>query len=109
MSNAEHRELSIEAYHAHPALGCSMLKAYKDHPKLFDARHVTKDGAPFTGNPSTVFGNMVDAWLLERDKCVEIPQDALSKSGAKSGNKWKEFKADHEGDLHHEEPDEQPG
>lgn len=97
--NARHVEISIEAYHRHPALGKSMIAAYADHPKLFDCRHVTKDGAPFKPTPSTVFGSMVDAWLLERERCVEIPPEVLSKSGSRAGGAWKEFKADHDGDI----------
>lgn len=97
--NAEHREMSIDDYHRHPAIGKSMLSDFATHAKLFDCRYVAKDGSPFKGTPSTDFGSMVDAWLLERELCVEIPSDVLSKSGSKAGGKWKDFKASNDGNI----------
>ena len=103
--NARHVECTIEEYHAHPAIGCSMLKAYKDHPKLFDVRHVSKVGAPFKGTPSTEFGTRVDAWLLEREKCLDIPPGVLGKGGAKSTKAWRAWEADNAGFVHFTERD----
>lgn len=96
---ATHRDMSIDDYHAHPAIGKSMLSDFDSHPKLFDCRYVAKDGMPFKSTPSTDFGSMVDAWLLERERCVEIPSDVLSKSGSKAGNAWKAFRDEHAGDI----------
>lgn len=103
--SAEHREIAIEEYHRHPALGCSMLKAYADHPKLFDCRHVTKDGAPFKGTTSTEFGTRVDAWLLEREICLPIPAEVLGKGGAKSTKAWRTWAAENSGFVHFTERD----
>ncbi len=103
--NAEHRELSIEEYHRHPAIGKSMLSDFDSHPKLFDCRHVTKDGQPFKGTPSTEFGTRVDAWLLERDLCLTIPEDVLGKGGKKTTKAWKAWEAENAGFVHFTEKD----
>ena len=103
---AEHRDISIEEYHRHPAIGCSMMKAYADHPKLFDCRHVTKDGAPFKGTPSMEFGTRVDAWLLERERCLTIPANVLGKGGAKNTKAWRAWRDDNAAFVHFTENDE---
>lgn len=102
---AEHRDISIEEYHRHTALGCSMLKAYADHPKLFDCRHVTRDGAPFKSTPSTEFGTRVDAWLLERERCLTIPADVLGKGSTKTTKAWRAWKDENAAFVHFTEKD----
>lgn len=99
-SEAYHRECTIDEYHANPALGTSMMKAYADHPKLFHGRHVTGVAAPFKPTPSTINGTRVDAWLLERHLCLEIPSDVLGKNDARSTNSWKAWEADNAGFVH---------
>lgn len=85
---------TLAEYHASPAISTTKLTDFKDDPRLYVYRHQSGD---YVEKPKAHFdkGAMVHAMLASEtlDEFVRIPEDVLSKSGSKAGNKWKEFAA----------------
>lgn len=93
-------ELQEEFYHGRPELAVSQLKLLPDQPELFYGRHVAKwPDWQMEPTASMDLGTAVhEALLLDRLPQV-IPDEVLSKSGARSGKAWYEFAAAHRGET----------
>ena len=98
-ARAEHWPVSPRQYHAAPELSHSRLEVFWDDPALYEGTFITgkyppKDSIGFD------FGTLVhDSILQGGTQCVivEIPRDVLTKSGAKDGKAWDQFRAEHAG------------
>jgi hypothetical protein len=98
--NARRWNVSNDEYHAeHGVYGNSMLSCFRESPILFHGRFITGEIPPRERTPALTFGSNFDRFLLENETVVEIPTNVLSKSGSKAGNAWKEWAAEHEGQL----------
>lgn len=89
-------------YHAHPAYSKSRLATFAESRRMYEAVHVTGAIAQ-QQTAAQSLGSLAHAAILEPDTLegdfIRIPEDVLSKSGSKAGKAWKEFEAEHEGQL----------
>ena len=86
-TTAEHRPMSAEEYHAHPAIGASMLETFRDSRRKFYDLYVARTAQPKTPTPAMQLGTLVHLKLLEPAKFaarVADPFPAL----APDGKKW---------------------
>ena len=95
--------MPAEEYHAKTDwLSNSMFKTFLEDPRLFEAEYVEKT-LPRKQTNAMEIGTIGHAAILEphiiEGVCLEIPEHVLSANGAKSGNNWKDFKAEHEGRI----------
>lgn len=93
---------SMDEYHADDDyLNHSKLKIFFQDPPIFEGRFVTGEIPAPDPTDATLLGNAVHAALLEPSSLEEtvavIPRDVLAKNGAKNGNAWKAWAAEHEG------------
>ena len=102
MSDAktEVRDLVADEYHAETDyLSASMIKTFIGSRREFRSIYVAKESQK--ESRSLNIGHVAHSLILEPhligEKVVEIPDFVLSKSGAKSGNNWKEFRDEHKG------------
>lgn len=93
---AEHRPMSSEEYHAHPALGASMLETFRESRRKFHALYVAKTMPSPPPTAAMQLGTLVHLRLLEPEKFtarVAEPFPAL----APDGKKWlRRSGSDHE-------------
>jgi hypothetical protein len=93
-------------YHARPELSNSQVGDYiKRGPLFFYGTHVAKPPLfPHEENAVFAFGTATHQLFSSPGRvdevAVEIPEDVLSTRGAKEGNKWKEWAAEHVGLIH---------
>lgn len=95
--------VQADEYHAElDYLSNSMFQAFLENPRLYEARYITKT-CPFERTNAMDLGTVGHAAILEphiiEGVCLEIPDSVLSANGAKSGNNWKDFAADHPGRI----------
>ncbi len=95
MSDIKLLDISNEEYHASPGYSSTMLKLLPDDPMLFAGRHISKT-MPFKRTAAMELGTNVHRALLDDTPTKVIPDDVLTKSKAKAGNAWKDFRAEHE-------------
>ena len=89
-------KMKANEYHALPGVSNSRLWDFMLDPRVYHHKYLS--GAHKEEQKSHFdFGSAVhDICLLDtRDDIAVIPKDVLSKSGAKSGNAWKEWTAEH--------------
>lgn len=95
MNDARHVEMTAEEYHAHPAVGSSMLEDFRTSRRLYYAKHIAKT-EPQKKSDALDFGTLVHLMLLEPEKLpvlVAPPMPAVTPSG----EPWnKRLKADRE-------------
>lgn len=100
LARAEHWPVSPAEYHAdNECISHSRLEDFIEDPALFEGRWITGKYPPKESDGFD-FGDLVhDAILQGGTQCVivEIPEDVLTKNGAKYGNAWKDFAAEHHG------------
>jgi hypothetical protein len=93
-------ELPEEVYHARPEYSTSMLKLLPGDPETFFGRHVLRlPDFQFKPTQYVNFGTVAHGMFLQDKATPIIPVDVLSKSGARQGGAWKDFAADHEGEI----------
>lgn len=97
------KQIEAAAYHADLNwISNSMLKVFGDSRRKFEGQFVSKT-VPQPSSKSMDVGTVAHACILEPhiidDVCVEIPHDVLSASGARSGNSWKAFRAEHDSKI----------
>lgn len=93
--------VSAEEYHADSAnsVSRSELKDFGYSPALYFGRHVLGE-YPREESPALDFGSALHGLALEGDSgVVVIPEHVLSKNGARSGQAWKDFEAEHDGKI----------
>jgi hypothetical protein len=95
---AERWQCTNEEYHASPGTSHSQLEVFIQNPKAFYQHFVMQPPKPRKQTEDRLFGQRVHAHNLERG-CVQIPESALARNGAKSGKAWRDFAALHEGKL----------
>jgi len=90
--------ISAEEYHSLPGVSNTKLCDFLDDPRLYwwkylSGQYVAEPKAHFD------FGTAVhDVCLLQDEsRIVVIPPEVLASNGAKSGNAWKQFAAEHAG------------
>lgn len=94
--NAEHLDLTNEAYHAHPAIGASMLEDFRESRRLYEGRYVLKTIPPRTPSPAMELGTWIHTRLLEPERYFASLADPLP-DVAPDGKKWLRRKgSDHE-------------
>jgi hypothetical protein len=69
-AKARHVELSAEEYHAHPAIGSSMLEVFRRSRREYHARFITKT-LEQTTSPALELGTLVHMLLLEPEIYAE--------------------------------------
>lgn len=92
---------SSEVYHARDLLSCSKIKDFMASPELFHRKHIAKLDPPWSSSSMDLGTTIHEELLLDAmTKGYEIiPAEVLSKSGAKSGNAWKEYKDANRGKI----------
>ena len=92
--------MSDKEYHAHPAISRSKLADFAKSRRWYEACHVTGTHNP-VGNDDKLclkIGTSVHSLLLEPSdferRASVVPPSALSKSGSRAGNAWKDWKAE---------------
>lgn len=86
-------------YHDRPEISRSMLATFIKSPRLYEATYVTKALPPEDETDAMRIGTLTHQQLLEPDiesRFEVIDPQYLSKSGARSGNAWKEYESDAE-------------
>ena len=93
-------EVSNEDYHASPGVSNSQLKDFARDPRLYHHKYLSGNYKQERKSYFD-FGSAVhDLCLLGDNSSIAlIPDDVLSKTGAKSGAAWKEFEASNAGKL----------
>ncbi len=100
MNDVQILDIPNEEYHARPEWSSSQVKLLPDDPWLFYKRHVEKHPAfQFKQTASMAIGTAVHDIVLEHTPVVMIPDGVLSKSGAKAGQPWKDFKMSNPGKV----------
>ena len=93
-------ELPDHIYHHRPEWSYSQIKMLPDEPEMFYGRHVAKwPTYQLKPSPNMILGTAVHDALLLQNKLQIIPESVLSKSGSKAGVAWKEFEAEHAGEI----------
>lgn len=88
-------DITNEKYHARPEWSASQTKLLPGDPMLFEGRHISKV-MPFKRTAAMELGTQVHRALLDGTPTMVIPPEVLSKSGAKAGDAWKDFRAEYE-------------
>ncbi len=102
-------ELPEVEYHQRPEYSTSMLKLLPDDPETFNGRHILKlPDFQFKSTKFTDLGTAAHAMILQDTPPPIIPADVLSESGARQGGAWKDFAADHEGEVWLKESEAEP-
>lgn len=85
-----------EEYHNHPAISRSMLNDFRESRRLYEARYILKTAPRKTETHAMRIGTISHVAVLQPQRFNElisiIPNDVLASNGARSGNKWKEYK-----------------
>ena len=93
--------MRTKEYEQDPALAQSQIKDFLKSPRYYEGRHITKTIAPKKTTDEMIFGSMVHSFALEPENFGQefaiITPDVLSKSGARSGQAWKDFAAENAG------------
>lgn len=100
-TRAEILDLDDASYHAErKSVSRSMLEVFLDDPALYRARFLDET-LPGETTTATEIGSAFHAAMADfaTAKVAVIPQDVLSKSGAKAGQAWLDWKAEHEGEI----------
>lgn len=95
--------MPADAYHRRlDYLSSSMFKTFLTDPREYEAKYITQ-ALPHERSAAMDVGTVGHAAILEphiiSDTCLEIPTKVLSSNGAKSGQAWKDFAADHAGRI----------
>jgi hypothetical protein len=96
------KAMTEAAYHSHPAMSYSKLKvAIQDGWREFEGKYITKTLAERKSDEMEI-GTVVHILLCEpsrRGDVILIPDEVLASNGARSGNAWKAFAAEHNGRI----------
>jgi len=96
VTKAYHVAMSSEEYHAHPALGATMLETFRESRRKFHAIHITKTMAPKVSSPAMRLGTLVHMRLLEPGRYIDAIGDPMPEF-APDGTIWnKRLKAHRE-------------
>jgi hypothetical protein len=102
-------ELSENAYRSRPEWSISQAKILPEEPELFWGRYIAKlADYQMKPSPAMNIGTAVHESLLQNIPLRVIPASVLSSSGAKQGNKWKEFAEEHKGEAWLKEDEAEP-
>ncbi len=108
---ARHIECTNEAYHARAEWSRSQLNDLPDDPELFAGRCIT-DEFPRPSSKPMEIGTVAHQCLTAPgglDAVVTvIPPEVLASNGARLGNAWKAWRAEHAGTIHLTERELQP-
>lgn len=93
--------MRTKEYEQDPALAQSQIKDFLRGPRYYQGRHITKIIPPKKTTDEMILGSMVHCFTLEpshfETQFAVITPDVLSKSGARSGQAWKDFAAENAG------------
>ena len=93
--------MRTKEYEQDPAMAQSQIKDFLKGPRYYEGRHITKTIPPKKTTDEMIFGSMVHCFALEPENFGQefaiITPDVLSKSGARSGQAWKDFVAENAG------------
>lgn len=84
---AEHRPMTAEEYHRHPAIGASMLETFRDSRRKFYSLYVAKTEKPKPPTPAMQLGTLVHMKLLEPSRFLESVAEPFP-AFAPDGKKW---------------------
>lgn len=101
---AEHRDLSLEAYHADLEYDSpSSISLFDRSPSLYYHRRITKRIPSPAPTEAQRIGSAVHTAILEPhlfdSLFAVVPEDVLTSDGKKAGNKFKDWAVLHEGQL----------
>lgn len=93
--------MRTKEYEQDPAMAQSQVKDFLKSPRYYEGRHITKTIPPKKTTDEMILGSMVHCFALEPENFGQefaiITPDVLSKSGARSGQAWKDFVAENAG------------
>lgn len=93
--------MRTKEYEQDPAMAQSQIKDFLKSPRYYEGRHITKTIQPKKTTDEMIFGSMVHCFALEPiyfgTQFAIITPDVLSKSGARSGQAWKDFASENAG------------
>lgn len=93
---AEHREITAEEYHRHPAISAGKVEDFIESRRLFEGRYVTKALPPKEATPAMELGTFIHLRILEPDRFNESLADPYPET-APDGKNWLRRKgSDHE-------------
>jgi exodeoxyribonuclease VIII len=96
INKAEHRPMTSAEYHAHPALGASMLETFRESRRKFYGQHVAQTMPPREPTDAMKLGTLVHLRLLEPERFPEAVADPYPEV-APDGKNWLRRKgSDHE-------------
>ena len=92
---AQHIDMTNEAYHAHEAIGASMIETFRHSRREYHARYIAKTEPP-KESPAMAFGTLVHLLVLEPELAESRIADPFP-DVAPDGKKWLRRKgSDHE-------------
>lgn len=93
MLNARHEQLSADDYHAHPAIGASMLEDFRKSRRVYYGRHVAREIVAPEPSEAMTLGTLLHLRLLEPARfvgCVDVFPETAS-----DGLEWNWRKPSH--------------
>ncbi len=84
---AEYREMTAEEYHAHPAVGASMLETFRASRREYHTRYVAGGSTGKAASPAMEDGTLVHCLLFEPEKYDDL-LGPLPPELAPNGKKW---------------------
>lgn len=95
-TNAKHVDMTSTDYHAHPAIGASMLECFRESRRTYYARYVEKSEPAPEPSAAMVLGTLVHLMLLEPERFPQSVADPYPET-APDGKNWLRRKgSDHE-------------
>lgn len=89
-------ELSAEDYHANPAIGSSAIEDFRESPRLYEGRYITKTIPPLVASDAMELGTAIHLRILEPDRYFSSLAEPYPEL-APDGKKWLRRKgSDHE-------------
>ena len=102
MSKAKHFKSTLEEYHARREWSHSQIEDLYTSPPLFHGRHITGEyprKASSDFDAGTVAHMLLTSPAEQSELVAIIPRKVLASNGARSGNAWKEWRAEQGGKI----------
>lgn len=97
------RKMSNADYHAHPSIGSSMAKTFRQSRRQYFGQFVERNLADSARSDAMDLGTVAHAAILEphiiEDLIVEITPEVLTSNGQRRGKAWDAFAKENEGKI----------
>lgn len=85
--SATHVDMTEAEYHAHPAVGASMLETFRESRRKYHALYIAKTMQPTPPSEAMQLGTLIHMKLLEPERFVELVAEPYPPT-APDGKKW---------------------